>query len=66
MIYSQKIKGKVLKDHILKEVVPCGFNARIKEIQQGHQQAIPNHDHQIQVIQYEKVTLHLQRDVCQA
>ena len=56
----------MLKEHILKEVVPCGFNARIKEIQEGHQQAIPNRDHQIQVIQYENVTLQVQRDVCQA
>ena len=37
---SQKDKGKALKKHILKDIVPRGFDARTEEIQEKHQQAI--------------------------
>ena len=37
---SKKDKGKALKDHILKNIVPRGLDARIEEIQEKHQQAI--------------------------
>ena len=41
---SKKDKGKALKDHILKDIVPRGLDARIKEIQKKHQQAIEEKD----------------------
>ena len=37
IVNSQKDKGKALKEHILKDIVPCGFDARIEEIQGKHQ-----------------------------
>ena len=33
MVNSRKYKGKVLKEHILKDILPRGFDARIEEIQ---------------------------------
>ena len=75
VVTSQKDKGKVLKKHILKDIAPSGFDARIEEIQEKHQPAIEekdaaiaflnddlqNRDKQIQVIQYENVALQAQR-----
>ena len=70
---SRKNKGKVLKEHILKDIVPCGFDARIAEIKEEHHQqttqlqlAITDRDNQIRAIQYENVTLQAQRNVYQA
>ena len=40
IIKSRKDKGKALKEHILKDIVPHGFDARIEEIQGQHRQAI--------------------------
>ena len=40
IVNSRKDKGKSLKEHVLKDIVPRGFDARIKEIQEDHQQAI--------------------------
>ena len=40
VVNSQKDKGNTLKKHILKEIVPRGFDVRIEEIQEKHQQAI--------------------------
>ena len=37
-INSRKDKGKALKEHILKDIVPRGFDARTKEIQGEHNQ----------------------------
>ena len=51
--YSWKDKGKALKEHILKDIVPRGFDARIKEIQEEHQQAITGCDNQIQALEFE-------------
>ena len=72
IINSQKDKGKALKKHILKDIVPHGFDARIEEIQEKHnqqttqlQQAITGRDNQIQAIQYENVALQAQRDLYQ-
>ena len=39
-VNSQKDKDKALKEHILKDIGPRGFDARIEEIQGQHQQAI--------------------------
>ena len=40
IVNSKKDKVKALKDHILKDLVPRGFDARIEEIQEKHQLAI--------------------------
>ena len=44
IIKSQKDKGKALKKHILKDILPRGFDAKIKEFQGKHQQAIEEKD----------------------
>ena len=36
IVNSRKDKGKALKKHILKDIVPRGFDARIEEIQEEH------------------------------
>ena len=41
---SKKGKGKALKKHIMKEIVPRGFNARIEGIKEKHQHAIEEKD----------------------
>ena len=43
-VNSRKDKGKALKKHILKDMVPRGFDARIEEIQEKHRQAIEEKD----------------------
>ena len=43
-VNSRKGKGKALKKHILKDIVPRGFDARIEEIQEKHRQAIEEKD----------------------
>ena len=79
IVNSQKDKGKMLREHILKDIVPPGFDARIEEIQRKHQQAIKekdaalallgddlqDHENHIQAIQYENVALQAQRHVYQ-
>ena len=65
IVKSRKDKGKELKEHILKEIVPRGFDTRIEEIQEHHRQAITGRNNQIQAIQHENVTLQVQRDVYQ-
>ena len=57
IVNSPKGKGKVLKEHILKDIVPRGFDARIAKIQEEHELAITDRDNQIQAIQYESVGL---------
>ena len=63
---SRKENGKALKEQILKDIVPRGFNARIEEIQEEHRQAIQERDSRIQAIQYENAALQAQREVYQA
>ena len=63
IVKSPKDKGKELKEHILKEIVPRGFDTRIEEIQEQHRQSITGRNNQIQAIQHENVTLQVQRDV---
>ena len=74
---SKKDKGKGLKDHILKDIVPCGLDARIEQIQEKHRQVIEekdvaiallnddlkNRDNQMQAMKYDNVALQAQRDV---
>ena len=40
IVNSRKDKGKAFKEHILKDIVSRGFDARIEEIQEKHRQAI--------------------------
>ena len=40
----KKDKGKGLKDHILKDIIPCGLDARIEQIQEKHRQVIEEKD----------------------
>ena len=44
IIKARKDKGKALKEHILKDIVPPGFDARIEEIQEKHQRVIEEKD----------------------
>ena len=44
IVNSRKDTGKALKEHILKDIVPRGFDARIEEIKEKHQQAIEEKD----------------------
>ena len=44
IVNSQKDKGKALRKHILKDVVPRGFDAKIEEIQKKHRRAIEEKD----------------------
>ena len=74
---SKKDKGKGLKDHILKDIVPRGLDARIEQIQEKHRQVIEekdvaiallnddlkNRDNQMQAMKYDNVALQAQRDV---
>ena len=52
IVNSQKDKGKALKKHILKDIVPRGFDATIEEIQEKHQQAITGRDNQIKTLEF--------------
>ena len=52
IIKSQKDKGKTLKKHILKDIVPPGFDARIEEIQGKYQHAITDQDNQIKALEF--------------
>ena len=40
IVNSWKDKGKVFKDHIVREIVPRRFDARTEDIQEKHRQAI--------------------------
>ena len=73
IVNSRKSKGKVLKEDILKDIVPRGFDVRIEEIQEKHQQAIEEKDaafahcdNQVRAIQHENVALQAQKEVYQA
>ena len=70
IVNSEKDKGNALKDNILKDIVPRGFDARIEEIQEKHQQAIEEKDAAIALLnddlkkcEHDNVTLQAQRDV---
>ena len=38
IVNSRKDKGKALKEHILKDIVPRDFDARFEKIQEEHHQ----------------------------
>ena len=44
VVNSQKDKSMALKKHILKDIVPRGFDVKIEEIQEKHRQAIEEKD----------------------
>ena len=52
IVNSKKDKGKALKEHILKDIVPRGFDVKIEEVQGKHQQAIKEKDNQIQALEF--------------
>ena len=52
IVKSQKDKGKALKEHILEDIVPRGFDAKIEAIHGKHQQAITDCDNQIQALEF--------------
>ena len=69
IVNSQKDKDKALKEHIFKDIIPRGFDARIKEIQEDHQQAIEDKgaalallNDDLQNREYENLALQAQRD----
>ena len=70
IVNSRKDKGKALKEHILKDIVPRRFDARIEEIQEKHGQAIEEKDAAIVLLnddlkncKYDNVALQEQKDV---
>ena len=70
IVNSKKNKGKALKDHILKDIVPSGLDARIEEIQERHRQAIKEKDgssallnDEIKSREYDNVALLVQKNV---
>ena len=70
-VNSQKDKGKALKKHILKDIIPIGFDAKIEEFQEKHRQAIGEKtlallNDDLQNREYENVALQAQKDAYQA
>ena len=70
VVNSWNNKGKAFKKHILKDIVPRGFDARIEEIQEKHRRAIEEKDAALALLnddlqnrEYENVALQAQRDV---
>ena len=68
IIKSKKQKVKALKKHILKDIVPRGFDVRIEEIQGKHQQTITGRDNQIKALgfrneEHQKKTLRLNKEI---
>ena len=61
-VNSRKDKGRALKKHILKDIVPRGFDARIEEIQEKHRQAITDRDNQIQAHKHKILKLNKEID----
>ena len=57
IVNSWKDKGKALKEHILKDLVSRGFDARTEDIQEDHQQTFEELNNQIQAIQYKNIDL---------
>ena len=44
IVNSGKDKGKAVKEHILRETVPFGFDVRIKGMQEQHRHAVTGRD----------------------
>ena len=70
IVKSQKDKGKAFRKHILRDIVPHGFDARIEEIKEKHRQAIEEKDATLALLnddlkncEYENVAVQVQRDV---
>ena len=51
-VNSQKDNIKALGKHILKDIIPRGFDAMIEEIQEKHRQAITDRDNQVQALEF--------------
>ena len=52
VVNSRKDKSKALMKHILKDIAPRRFDAKIEEIQGKHQQAITDRDNQIKDLEF--------------
>ena len=52
VIKSKKPSGKALKTHILKDIAPHRFDAKIKEVQGKYQKTIEEKDNQIQALEF--------------
>ena len=70
IVNSKKDEGKVLKQHILKDIIPRGFDTRIEEIQEKHRQTIEEKDAAIALLnddlktgEYENIASQAERDV---
>ena len=64
IVNSRKDKGKALKEHILKDIVPRRFDARIEDAGIAlMNDDLKDRDNQIQAIKYENVALQAQRNV---
>ena len=70
IVNSWKDKGKARKEHIMKDIIPSGFDARVEEIQERHWQAIEEKVATIVLLnddlrncEYENMALQAQRDI---
>ena len=63
IVNSRKDKCKLLKKHVLKDLVPSRFNAKLADIKEEHWQAITDHKNQMQTIQYANLALEVQQDI---
>ena len=52
IVKSKKDKGKALKQHILKDIVPLGFDVKIEETQGKHQRVITDRDNPIKAPEF--------------
>ena len=50
IVNSKKEKGKALKEHILKDIVPHGFDAKIERIQEKHRRVVEEKDATIELL----------------
>ena len=50
IVKSQRDKDKVLRKHILKDIVPRGFDVKLEEIQEKHRKAIEEKDATISLL----------------
>ena len=70
IVNSWKDKGKARKEHIMKDVIPRGFDASVEEIQERHWQTIEEKVATIVLLnddlkncEYENMALQAQRDI---
>ena len=47
IVNSRKPKGKSLKDYIMNDIIPRGFNKLLEELQKEHQTALTDRENHI-------------------